>query len=52
MIDYFENYILIAYRNVILTINVRDKNIESEQEEGVRVVSSKLDEANIKALNL
>ena len=58
MIDYFENHILLAYRNTIMTINVEKYHTEVEEkgefaeDKRHNVVDVKIPETDIDVLNL
>ena len=51
MIDYFEDYILLAYRDVIFYLDVRQANIEGT-EKSDKVVELSIENSNVKRLDL
>ena len=51
MIDYFNEYILLAYRSKIIYLNVSGSQIE-EKEVSDRIIEVTIDKANIRVLDL
>ena len=51
MIDYFKDYVLLAYRDIIIYLNVSEANVESYNKSD-KVISVSIDDSKIRRLDL